>query len=213
LHDRDVERAELTWAITHVGEGDTVIDAGANVGLYSIVLARAVGPTGRVVAFEPVPETVERLRASVQVNGLANVQIEAAAVGDTDARVQFNLAHDSAYSGLAEDPRSPTVSRHVVSMVTIDSVWSSIGEPHVTFVKLDVEGAETKALVGATMLIERCRPLIMAEAAAEDRLEELCGWLSQRGYEQRTPPGFRPYNHLFGPVSSAHEQSSQPVTS
>jgi len=197
LHGRDVERAEIDWAVEQVQPGDTVVDAGANVGLFSVPIGLAVGHTGRVMAFEPVAETALRLRNSLTLNGLANVDVHEAAVGEAEGNVEVRIAQDSAYSGLGEDDRSPTVTRRSIPMVTIDDEWSRLGKPRVTLMKVDVEGAEVRALCGAQELIEACRPAILAEAAGEREYAALAGWLEERRYRVVTPPAFRPYNHVF----------------
>lgn len=65
-----------TWAIRKIlRPGDIFIDIGANIGYFSVLAARLVGPTGRVFAFEPVPPTVERLRHNIKINGVNNITI------------------------------------------------------------------------------------------------------------------------------------------
>ena len=90
-----------------------------------------------MIAIEPNPATVERLRASITLNRLGNVQIEAAAVGDASGQVEFFVAADSAYSGLQSDERSPATATTTTAMVTLDSVWSSAGRPLVALLKLE----------------------------------------------------------------------------
>jgi FkbM family methyltransferase len=197
LHGRDVERAESVWGVGRVQPGDAVIDAGANVGLFSVPVALAIGDTGRVIAFEPVAETAARLRASLRLNRLTNVTVCEAAVGDARGTVELRVAQDSAYSGLSEDERSPTIARRSIPMVTIDGEWTRLGKPPVTLVKLDVEGSEIRALHGAQALIDACRPVILAEAAGEAEYAALVEWFGRRSYRVATPPGFRPYNHVF----------------
>jgi FkbM family methyltransferase len=199
----DVEAAEIAWALALVTPGATVMDAGANVGLFTIPVARAVGPTGSVVAFEPAPETVRRLRRSIAINGLQNVRVVESAVGDVEESVDFVLAADSAYSGLQPDPRSPPQGRATVPMVMIDHAWASLGQPSVTLLKLDVEGAELRALRGAEDLLRSCRPVLLVEASTEAHLTAITEWLASRGYSIQTPDGFRPYNHVFEHADSS----------
>jgi FkbM family methyltransferase len=197
LRGEDVEAAEIAWALSLVKPGATVIDAGANVGLFTVPIARAVGPNGSVVAFEPAPGTVARLRCSIAINDLHNVCLLESAVGDVEEDVDFVLAADSAYSGLSVDPRSPPRDRATVLMVTIDGAWAALGKPSVTLMKLDVESAELRALRGAKELLGKCRPVLLLEAATEGQLTAISEWLSPLGYSIRTPVGFRPYNHVF----------------
>lgn len=211
LHGADVEGEELRWAVGRVRPGDTVVDAGANIGLFTVPLARAVGSTGCVIAIEPNAAAVERLRASIALNRLTNVQVETAAVGDTSGQAEFFVAADSAYSGLQPDERSPATATTTVQMVTVDAVWASAGRPRVTLLKLDVEGAEARALAGAEELLAACRPAVLLEARDEVALAPLSDWLGPRGYREEARPSFRPYNRLF--ESSSAEATDGPSAS
>src|SRR5437016_2709331 len=75
--------------------GDLVVDAGANVGFYTLLAARIAGPTGRVVAFEPVARNLDYLRRHVELNHVHNVRIEACALWKERALVTFDESHDA----------------------------------------------------------------------------------------------------------------------
>ena len=91
------ERAELEAARAHTRGGTTAIDVGANVGVFTVVLARAVGADGRVIAYEPFGDNVARLEDNVRRNGLANVRVERAAVADRTGEATLQLGADPAY--------------------------------------------------------------------------------------------------------------------
>ena len=78
-----MERAKLKQFVRRLRRGKAVWDVGANVGLYTLPSARAVGPTGRVYAFEPMPRNLGLLRRHLAMNRLSNVEIYDVAVGDT----------------------------------------------------------------------------------------------------------------------------------
>lgn len=197
-----IERAEIAFAVAQLRPGDTAIDAGANVGLFTVPAGRAVGGAGRVVAIEPIPSTAARLRRSIALNRLGNVSVHAVALSDAERHVALHLAPDSAYSGIAFDPRSPSTATVTVPARTLDSVWRQEGSPDVRLLKLDIEGSELLALAGATELLAACRPLIVLEAAGS-ALEPLSRLLESRGYVLATPPDFLQFNHLFRPRADA----------
>ena len=71
--------------------GDTFVDIGANIGIFSLLAARIVGPSGRVIAFEPVPITLEKLRANILLNDLQNITVVPAALCDETRRGFIHL--------------------------------------------------------------------------------------------------------------------------
>jgi hypothetical protein len=115
-----LERAKLKQFVRRLRRGMTVWDVGANVGLYTLPSARAVGPTGRVYAFEPMPRNLDLLRRHVAMNRLPNVEICEAAVADTggdlaDGRRRF--AQPCCAVGRGRSPRTgrPSILRSMAS--------------------------------------------------------------------------------------------------
>src|SRR5918912_4362355 len=96
------ERAELEWARRLARPESTAVDVGANVGVYTVVLARAVGPEGRVLAFEPGPENVRRLEENLARNRLENVDVHAIALADRAGELVLRLGADPAYHSTGE---------------------------------------------------------------------------------------------------------------
>ncbi|MCH2133726.1 MAG: FkbM family methyltransferase [Phycisphaerales bacterium] len=128
--------------------GMVFLDIGSHVGLYALPAARAVGPTGRVVAFEPHPGNRALLQENVQRNGLDNVTIVPAAVSDQAGNMElqvspFNTGDHRLYRGRGN--RGGGVPTPVVS---IDEWCRAEGIEQVDMVKIDVQGAEAKVLEG-----------------------------------------------------------------
>lgn len=152
---------ELTLLRRLLGPGDVLVDGGANIGLFSLIAARAVGPGGRVLACEPAPGTMALLRANVAINGFAWVEPHEVALADRSG--SESLAVFEAGSGLSSFAPLDRDGRRVeVAVTTLDELTAEITRP-VTVVKLDIEGAEARALRGAADLIRRDRPLFMVE--------------------------------------------------
>lgn len=91
------------------------------------------------------------------------------------------------------------VGRVAVPGVTLDDLWEGVGRPRVSFIKIDVEGAEGDVLRGAGGMIGATRPQLIVEVHDRERV----GWLSALlpGYESVVVPGFISWNYLFRPVS------------
>jgi FkbM family methyltransferase len=195
------ESAELKYLAAAARPGTVAIDAGANVGLFSVTLGKAVGREGRVLAFEPSPETAERLRDNVELNQLENVDVIESALGADVGEAQLLVADDPAYSTTTEAvPNSVSVPQ-----TTLDATWRAAGTPPVSVVKIDVEGEELSVVEGGRALLESERPTVLVEAASPEAYERLRETLARFGYEPRLVDDFMPWNHVFtapAPVSS-----------
>ncbi len=143
------DRAERQLLRNILFPGAVVVDAGANIGIYSEFLARCVGPTGVVHSFEPSPENFERLRAATR--NVANVQLSQAAVGERSGKSKLyisdrlNVDH-RAYVTDGDSRRSV-----VIEMVALDDYFKS-GE-RVDLIKMDIQGYELHALRGANRVL------------------------------------------------------------
>ena len=132
--------------------GDVVVDGGAFIGSFAVVAAKLVGPGGRVVAFEPDSVSRERLCSNLELNGLGNVTVVGKALWDTDERLRFS---DSHYAGAAIVTGGGGVE---VEAVSLDAELARLDIPTVDFIKMDVEGAELRAVEGCQRLMATCRP-------------------------------------------------------
>lgn len=150
---------------THVRPGSVFYDVGANVGFLSLIAARLTGPQGRVVAFEPVPDTLQQLRRNLEINGFTNVEVVGAAVGDAPGRARLQVEKTSQTSHLASLSGMGTgeVAGEIdVEVVTLDQFIAD-GQPAPDVVKIDIEGAEVLALRGMQRLLATHRPTIICE--------------------------------------------------
>jgi FkbM family methyltransferase len=139
--------------------GDTVIEAGANIGAHTVALAKLVGPTGRVIAFEPQRLVFQTLCGNVAINSLANVDCRFAAVGAEAGEIVVPpLPPDNKnnFGGLGLGSYR-TGDR--VPVLTLDSL--GISKCHL--LKIDVEGMEESVLRGAGELISTCQPIMYIE--------------------------------------------------
>lgn len=181
-----------------VSEGDWVIDIGANIGHYTVRLSSLVGPSGRVLAFEPVPETFELLAANVARAPNQNVTLLNAAASDSTATVgmsipsfdtglkNFYMAHVTAGQGELQ-----------IMTLAVDSLAIA---NRVSMVKIDAEGHEMAVLEGMKDLLQRDRPVLVVE----DSSEEIGRFLAPYGYHGRREAGS---SNLIFSASSTPEQA------
>lgn len=144
--------------------GMTVVDAGANVGQYALLAGKAVGPSGSIHAFEPVPRTVALLGRHVGANGLSNVRINRAALWCESKTVRLGLSAEMAGNSGAYSISAHGEEGEVESpAIRFDDYAAEQKLRRVDIVKLDVEGAELCALRGMSRMLRRDRPLLLME--------------------------------------------------
>ena len=170
------DEPEYRLAVDWISPGDCVLDIGANIGHYTALFSQAVGPNGRVFAFEPMPESFELLAANVARMAHRNVTLVNAAASSTSGErgmiaPQFESGLTNYYMAQIVDDNA----EHSVFTCPIDSL--SIPN-RVSLIKIDVEGHEYDALLGMTSLIERNSPRLIVEGTS-DRVETL---LTEFGY-------------------------------
>ena len=147
--------------------GMVFVDGGANEGAYTIFAAARVGTAGRVIAVEPSARERDRLAANIAHNRLTNVDIVEKALAERSGSAPLLLAEalhagqntlgNFAYQGVKG------IGSQDVALTTLDELVSQYGLDRVDVVKLDLEGAEYRALSGARRLLNRLRPLILME--------------------------------------------------
>jgi FkbM family methyltransferase len=175
LDEKEFQRLE-EWVET----GDWVLDLGANVGHYTAKLSRLVGPTGRVLAFEPVRETFELLSANVARLPSQNVTLFNVAASDS-ARIagmtmpRFDDGLDNYYSAQLTNG----IGISSVLCLPIDTLRLAA---KIKLAKVDVEGHEFRALKGMEHIIACDRPILIVEG----RSKEVEAFLAQYGYEAET---------------------------
>jgi len=171
-------------------EGDWVVDVGANVGHYTVRLSQLVGARGRVLAFEPVPETFELLAANLAFVGAHNVSLFNVAVSANSAVMplsipQFPSGLANFYcAGLTSTSPWPTNPEGDFTVLTL-ALDALVIPQRVTLVKLDVEGHELSALRGMEQLLRRDQPRLIVESATGD----ICRFLGDLNYKSLQLPG------------------------
>jgi FkbM family methyltransferase len=128
--------------------GDVFIDGGANVGLQSLAASFAVGPAGKVYAFEPQAKVIAHLEENLRLNGAANVEVVPKGLWDSPGTATLHGFGDegAVFASLRERPERASVESQTIDLVRLDDV---VTRP-VKMMKLDVEGAELAAIKGGT---------------------------------------------------------------
>jgi FkbM family methyltransferase len=183
--------------------GDTVIDVGANVGTVALAMARAVGPAGRVIAFEPQRLVFQALCATLTMNGLTHVEARREAVGRVAGMIRIPSIDPAVEQNLGS-VKLDGVSNgggDLVPLVTIDELSLAA----CALLKIDAEGMDYDVLLGARETIGRARPVLYFEGHAGDATTRAIAFTRDRKYRCHwhfaafyEPNSFREAPNVFG---------------
>lgn len=184
--------------------GDVCVDVGANIGYFTLLASRLVGPSGHVYALEPSPAIQATLASNLELNAVINVTALDVAAGGTDGEAEFHEAHGRnrgasgfrlASEQVGEEQENRTVR---VQVRRLDSIVPTVHLARLKLVKIDVEGYEVEVLRGLEPLFLRgARPLIVIELtpawSGEDGanyLKDFCGRHRMKVYRLSREPLF-----------------------
>lgn len=174
-----------------VKPGDVVYDVGANVGFYTLLASRLVGPGGRVFSFEPLPRNIKYLRRHLDANGVTNVTVFEGAVSDRSGTARFDV------DAIPEMTRLSAGGSLEVQTFQIDELIAAGQATVPTLMKIDVEGAEADVLEGARDLLTRHHPTVLL-ATHNDEVHRRC-WdvLAGLGYQVEALDDTGPYREVL----------------
>jgi FkbM family methyltransferase len=200
--------------------GAVFVDVGANVGFFSLMAARCVGPTGRVVAFEPIAAHAASIRSNAELNGLS-IDVVEAAVGDRHGgRTRLWVSEHPGGATISTTDVPPDVTGHIeVDQVTLDGLLDEGQLPVPSVVKIDVEGAELSVLRGATNLLSWHHPRVVVEvddptdAGLRWKRDAIVSELEHHGYQiEVLPPSYAGHwhvEHLLAVVGSPVDEPDE----
>jgi FkbM family methyltransferase len=179
--------ASLVLVDELVREGDVVVDAGAERGMFTARLAQLVGPKGAVHAFEPNPDSLAYLQAIAAAE--PNVRVHGVALSDRTGEARLYVpvvgGEPVAAVGSLAPPEQATCAEVAIETTRLDDALEQ-DAARVSFVKCDVEGHELAALRGAARTLAESRPLLLVEIERRhsgERMDETFAYLSGLGYE------------------------------
>jgi FkbM family methyltransferase len=169
--------------VDHLRPGMVFYDLGANIGFFSLMAARLVGPEGRVISFEADPEIAARLRENLARNQFTHAHVEQEAVWSESANVSFARVDPSTSPdrGLGHvSPNGSAPGTITVEAVSLDQYTAS--HPPPDFLKCDVEGAEVAVFRGASQLFAGKRPILLVEIHSPENHRALLQKFAGHGY-------------------------------
>ena len=130
-------------------EGNTVMDIGGHIGIFTIISAKRCGETGKLYTYEPNPETFKRLKKNIEANKLTQVQLNNLAVSEKDGLLNMKIGDSSQGSTIMEKGTLSDYSKTVsVQTCTLDNIVSVNDILKIDILKIDAEGAELLILKG-----------------------------------------------------------------
>lgn len=193
------EFSEIEWDLLNqiVVEGSIVVEAGANMGSFTVPIAKKAGLKGMVFAFEPQIAIFQQLCANLALNDLLNVQAFNAGCGDEAGWLpikRLNPAQQHNFGGLSLEMLKNDQSELKVRIEKLDDV---LDVPRLNLIKADVEGMELQVLRGAAGLIADHRPTLYLEANEAGASAELYRYVKGLNYNMywHLPRMFNPKNH------------------
>lgn len=165
---------EVPFVLRYLTEGMTALDIGANLGVYSLPMARAVGTSGRVVAYEPGAANRRHLEASVALNRLANLQVLPLALSDSPRKGWLRVTNSGELNSIVGSAGASTEPAEITSL---DEQAKQFGWQSIDFVKIDAEGQEARVVTGGREFFSRFSPVVMYEVKNASTVNTQLRWM------------------------------------
>ena len=183
-------RQDYTSSGQRLKPADTVIDVGANIGCFTLLAARAVGASGRVIALEPEKHTFRQLQRNIELSEMSNITALRVALGADECTVNLHYNGRALFSSLYNTIDGHSIQGDVqeVRMTTLEALMAKEGVERCHYLKLDCEGAEYDIVGSLSLEVAECIEQItmeIHEVPGAD-LDALKFKLSQLGF---TPVG------------------------
>jgi FkbM family methyltransferase len=188
--------ASLQRALERLLEpGSVFIDIGANVGFFTLLGARLVGPSGKVIAFEPHAENVQRLRRNVELNAFSNVEVIVKAVSDASGHRFLDARHPATAALLPANHSRPGDGLACVEATSLDDFLATRPDLDPDVLKIDAEGHEVEIVRGMLTLLRRRDVVLLCEMHGRDR--EFATALDTVEYVASSVPGSSRLQHVI----------------
>jgi len=180
------EEFETEIVKKYVKSGDVVLDIGANIGYYTLILARLVGKKGKVFAFEPDPENFNILQRNVEINGYHNVVLLNKAVVNKTGKIYLSLSEENK----GDHRIASSLSRKTIEIESIKLDDYFENDQNIDFIKMDIQGAEDAAIHGMIQLLTQNKEMKMLTEFSPNLLKE-CGVEPDQHLERLVKQGFK----------------------
>jgi FkbM family methyltransferase len=213
-----VEDPDLALVGSLLAPGDIFVDGGAHVGMFTLVAAARVGPTGRVLAFEPAPAARCQLLQNLELSRFSWVEVSARALAECAGARDFVAFSNDAWgsSSFAPPPEFAGGTVQPVETTTLDDALANQDRTRIRLIKLDLEGAEYAALQGAPNLLREVQPDFLVELEPEHLARQgtsaadVIGLFEKHGYRFFTVDGNGPEGVTLTPEPNPGQGGARP---
>jgi FkbM family methyltransferase len=178
-----------------VEPGDWVLDVGANIGRYTLKFSELVGKTGRVISFEPIPDSFNLLAHYVALQPVQNITLMNVALSDSQQIIGVDIPEHKTvmFDTHTQANLTDNATKLQILCIPFDDLCFT---KKIKFVKIDTEGHELKVLKGMKKLLKRDLPVLLVEEGVQGVIPflESCGYTSKKFDNSR--------NRIFFPVVS-----------
>ncbi len=187
FYDGQWEAAVISHFVRNLKPGDVVLDVGANIGQFAVVAASTVGPTGKVFAVEAGSTAYGMLTKNIEENHLTNVKALHLAAWDSETTLHLGGVREDML-GWGKVQHEANSQTEAVPARRLETVLEELGCTHVDVIKIDIEGAELRAMEGMARLFSHHPPrLVYCEIANNHdaygaKAEDLVAFFTSRGY-------------------------------
>lgn len=187
---REYEKNEIDYLYSVLKNGDTFIDIGGNIGLFSLNASKIIGNNGKVYAFEAFKPNYEKFLGHLTINNSKNVTLEHLAVTDKNGSIDilYNDNYDNV--GMASSYLEQFTAKERVKSISLDNYVREHQITKIDLIKIDIEGGEFSALQGMKEILSLYQPKIIIEInnialkSSDHSEEELIRLLVDKGYSQ-----------------------------
>lgn len=164
------EKEETEYLTKTLKKGDTFVDIGTNIGLFSLIASKIVGNDGKVLCFEPAPQTFFRLNENIKLNNFKNIESRNLGLSDKNGELSFYISDNGydAWNSFAPSQDNKLESSIQVSVSTLDLELKDVDKSKIKLVKIDVEGWEKFVLDGGKDFLINYNPILMVEFTEEN---------------------------------------------
>lgn len=186
----DYEKNEIDYLYSVLKDGDTFLDVGGNIGIFSLNAAKIVGKEGRVYAFEAFKPNYEKFFQHLSVNHFNNVTLEHLAVADHNDYIEILYNERYGNIGMASSYLEHFTAKEKVKSIVLDDYIKNQQITKIDLIKIDIEGGEFSALQGVQGILTYYKPKIIIEInnialkSSSHSEEELIHLLVEKGYSQ-----------------------------
>lgn len=144
-----------------IKNGDIILDVGANIGYYSVIMSKLIGNDGKIYSFEPTKYFRDVLEVNLKINSITNVTVLSYGLSDFKKSLEIQIGSSSA--SLHNTSEKEDLLRETIELNVLDEVINELDINRIDFIKIDVDGHEPAFLKGALKTIEKYKPIVLLE--------------------------------------------------